>query len=179
MRIQRCPFCAETPRSTSELVDHQCRFIGNIKCSVEQWNTRLKPERQAKHMADQPELNLENIRSPAQIARDNLIFAMASAEICEPVDNVTPHEAKRHVAALKVIEMHQIQTRGPAVTVCEIQTRAENYRSHFEHNPTSNALAKWWRRCESGKTKRGRPTAAAQNRKELNAIASNLGLPPN
>jgi hypothetical protein len=163
------------------MIDHHCRFAGVIRCSGEQWNTRLKPEKSKRFQAEQPELGLKVERSPAQIARDLLLCALASAELCEPVHTLTSPEAKRHAAALKGIQM-----MSPDVTVGEIGRRARNYRTHYESDPTSNALAKWWRKCDQPARRTwGRPTVEQkaaisdeQDRRERNNLARQFGLPP-
>jgi hypothetical protein len=153
MKPRVCPFCAETPRTLGLQIDHFCRLIGHVRCSIENWNTRLKQQREKPEQKE--ELGLKIERSPRQIARDNLLYALASAELCEPVDSLTGPEARRHAAALSII-----QFITPLVTPEEIRRRASNYRTYYDQDPTSNALAKWWRRCESPNRRSfGRPTA--------------------
>jgi hypothetical protein len=181
MKIKPCPFCAETPRPIGIHIEHHCQLIGVIQCLADDWNTRLKPEKPKKFIAAQPELGLKIERSPAQIARDLLLCALAAAELNEPVSSLTSPEAKRHAAALK-----DIQLMTPGVTVLEIERRARNYRTHFDSDPTSHALAKWWRKCEQPARRTwGRPTveqkaaiSADQDRKERNNLARQFGLPP-
>ena len=182
MKIKTCPFCAEIPTATNNSVAHMCRFVGMIEVTVLCWNTRWKTTPAPKPAVDQDELPLKIERSPKQVARDNLICALASAEMDEPISGVTGPEARRHAAALSVIQLIT-----PEVLPGEIQRRARNYHTHFDQPPTSNALAKWWRKCERPNAKTfGRPPTADQRaareaesaRREVNNLARQFGLPP-
>jgi len=181
MKPRACPFCAESPREIGLNTEHNCRFIGRVFCSIEQWNTRLRSQKPVK-VGEHPELPLKTERSAAQKRRDDLILALASAELNEPVEAVTSPEARRHAAALKVIEM-----QAPNVLVAEIAMRAANYRTHFDSNPTSNALAKWWRISAAPMLKKfNRMSPTEQQKKmledarnkERNDLAKQFGLPP-
>lgn len=184
MKIKTCPFCTEIPPiGRHEKIVHLCRVVGLIETPVSCWNTRWKTTpAKPQYEAPQQELGLKIERSEKQKARDNLLCALASAEMEEPISHLTGPEARRHAQALSVIQLIT-----PEVLPAEIEARARNYVTHFDQAPTSNALAKWWRKCERPNSRTfGRAPTPEQktarvddaNRRETQAFARRFGLPP-
>lgn len=167
MKLKPCPWCGDTPAPVDP-VTHLCRVLETeLVVRAVSWNRRFKRLPVPPFEAEQPELPLAHQRSVKQLERDRLLCTLASIETGVNVDRLTSPEARRHAAALKII-----QAFSPQVTAEELVRRGLNYQTHFDQPPTSNALAKWWRKSEWPKSV-GRPQMS-----EINQLAARHGLAP-